>query len=100
MSRKTTNAAHHAHVKVTCLLSAACMALLTGCAPKVDQSGWEIARKKSPTERLETYPDIPLVLPGRDLPAPTTTGTSLESVLKQQMDVGSLFRRGYSAPTP
>ncbi len=75
--------------------------LLAGCAPSADQSGWEIARKRSPTERLESFPDIPVVLPGAPLP-PTTavTGTSIEGVLKKSLDAGSLFRRGYSAPTP
>ena len=40
-----------------CLGAALGAGLLAGCAPKVDQSGWEIARKKSPTERLESFID-------------------------------------------
>ena len=75
--------------------------LLAGCAPSADQSGWEIARKRSPTERLETFPEIPVVLPGAPLPPPrAATGTPIEGVLKKSLDAGSLFRRGYSAPTP
>ena len=76
-------------------------ALLAGCAPKVDQSGWEMARKKNPTERLEAYPDIPLVLPGPAASAALpTTGSPMEGARLKALDVGSLFRRGFSAPTP
>ncbi|MBS1211263.1 MAG: hypothetical protein H6R19_3661 [Proteobacteria bacterium] len=84
-----------------CLGAALGAGLLAGCAPKVDQSGWEIARKKSPTERLESFPEIPVVLPGTPLPPQTgATGSPMEGVLKKSLDVGSLFRRGYTAPSP
>jgi hypothetical protein len=74
---------------------------VSGCTPRVDESGWEIARKKSPSERLETYPELPVILPGAiEAPSTTATGTPIEAVLKNSLDVGSLFRRGYSAPTP
>jgi hypothetical protein len=76
-------------------------ALLVGCAPSSDQSGWEIARKKNPAERLESFPEIPVVLPGSASASPSPpTGTVMEGVSKKALDVGSLFRRGYSAPTP
>ncbi|MBL8327635.1 MAG: hypothetical protein JNJ71_02215 [Rubrivivax sp.] len=79
-----------------CLASA-----LTACAPPVDQSGWEMARKKNPTEQLEAFPDIPLVLPGPSVKAaPPPTGSAMEAVRNRRLDPGSLFRRGFSAPTP
>lgn len=83
------------------LLLCACAGLVGGCAPSVDQSGWEIARKKSPAERPESFPEIPVVLPGSPLPPETTaTGSAMEGVVNSSLDLGSLFRRGYSAPTP
>lgn len=83
------------------LMAVLAAGLLSACAPSADQSGWEIARKRSPTERLETFPEIPVVLPGAPLPpAAAATRTPIEAVLKKSLDAGSLFRRGYSAPTP
>lgn len=75
--------------------------VLAGCAPKVDQSGWEIARKKNPAERLESFPEIPVVLPGPPVVAPASpSGTPMEAVWNKAIEAGSLFRRGYSAPSP
>ena len=84
------------------ILSAAlAIGLLTGCAPQADQSGWEMARKKSTGERLESFPEIPVVLPGSPPQAPTPlTGSPIEGVRNKALDAGSLFRRGFSAPTP
>lgn len=74
---------------------------LAGCAPNADQSGWEIARKKSPAERLESFPEIPVVLPGAPVAGPAVrSGTPMEAVRERAIEAGSLFRRGYSAPTP
>jgi hypothetical protein len=78
-----------------------CAGLVAGCAPSADLSGWEIARKKNPTERLETFPEIPVILPGPPLqPQSLASGSPMEAVRKKSLDEGSLFRRGYSAPTP
>jgi hypothetical protein len=77
------------------------VALLTGCGASTDQSGWEIARKRSPAERPEAFPEIPVILPGPALTAaPAATGTPLEAVRRKALDEGSLFRRSYGAPTP
>ena len=84
---------------------AAAFALLTlalaGCAPQADQSGWEMARRKTTDLRVESYPELPVVLPGPALQTPPVpTGSPLEGVREQRLDAGSLFRRGFSAPTP
>jgi hypothetical protein len=76
---------------------------LAGCGAGTDQSGWEMARKKGPSELPEAFPEIPVVLPGTALPsvAPAPTqATPMRAVLDKSLDEGSLFRRGYSAPTP
>lgn len=78
------------------LVCFAMVILLGGCAPSTDVSGWEMARKKPGDARLESFPEIPVVMPGVSLPATTDTQ---QGYLKQH-DPGSLFRRGYSAPTP
>ena len=82
------------------LVCLAMLILLGGCAPSTDVSGWEIARKKPGDARLESFPEIPVALPG----APSAGGAPAKAdaprgYLKQH-DPGSLFRRGYSAPTP
>ena len=77
------------------------LALLGGCAPKADQSGWEMARKKTTSDRLESYPEIPLVLPApQAITASPPTGSPMEGVRDKKLDAASLFRRGFSAPTP
>lgn len=73
---------------------------LAGCAPQADQSGWEMARRKTTDLRVESYPELPVVLPGPALAPPAPTGSPLEGVREQRLDAGSLFRRGFSAPTP
>lgn len=74
--------------------------LLAGCG-STDQSGWEMARKKSPAERPEAFLDLPIVLPGAaSKVAPLATTTPIGAVSQRTLDEGSLFRRGYSAPTP
>ncbi len=84
------------------LLGVATLAL-TGCGASTDQSGWEMARKKGPSELPEAFPEIPVVLPGNALPPPATAAAAsspLRAVLDKSLDEGSLFRRGYAAPTP
>lgn len=87
----------HASAPLLCLL----LALMAGCAPKADQSGWEMARKKDVSDRLESYPEIPLVLPAPvAISAPPPTSSPMEGVRQKKLDPASLFRRGFSAPTP
>jgi hypothetical protein len=83
------------------LLLLSCTWGLVACAPSTDLSGWEIARKKNPSEGLEVYPEIPVILPGAARPGDGfKTGSPMEGVRIKRLDEGSLFRRGYSAPTP
>lgn len=83
-------------------LLAATAAVLAGCAPSVDQSGWEMARKRSASQRPDAYPDIPVVLPGSPPPSGSwrPTGSPMDGVAQKRLEEGSLFRRGYGAPTP
>ena len=84
--------------------AAACcalVALVTGCAPSADVSGWEVAQKRSDDERMESFPELPVVLPPSPQAVSATTSTSgMVGVYLKKLDEGSLFRRGYSAPTP
>lgn len=83
------------------LLLLACTWGLAACTPSTDLSGWEIARKKNPSEGLEVYPEIPVILPGAaGSGGGFKTGSPMEGVRIKRLDEGSLFRRGYSAPTP
>ena len=88
-------------------------ALLAGCAPSGDVSGWEMAPKRSGGLQPESFPEIPVVLPTAapatpPMRAPPTKatapvggqGSSMRGVYSKQLDQASLFRRGYSAPTP
>ena len=89
-------------------------ALLAGCAPSGDVSGWEMAPKRSGGMQPESFPEIPVALPAAapatpPMTAPATKaaappaggqGSSMRGVYSKQLDQGSLFRRGYSAPTP
>lgn len=83
------------------LACAAFVIALSGCAPSTDVSGWEMARKKPGDTRLESFPEIPVAFPGAaPLPAATAAKTDSQRGYLKQHDPGSLFRRGYSAPTP
>ncbi len=76
-------------------------AVLSGCAPSADVSGWEMARKKPGDVRLESFPEIPVALPGTaPLVGAAPANAGLQRGYLKQHDPGSLFRRGYSAPTP
>lgn len=75
--------------------------MLGGCAPSADVSGWEMARKKPGDARLESFPQIPVALPSAaPQPAAAAAKTDSQRGYLKQHDPGSLFRRGYSAPTP
>jgi hypothetical protein len=75
--------------------------LVGGCGPSPEVSGWELVPKTNRVVQMENFPDIPVYLP--DTPAapqpPVLTGT-IYGLYSQKLDEGSLFRRGYSAPTP
>ena len=105
MTRRPTHGAGPAGAGGICrgLLLAAASLALTGCGASTDQSGWEMARKKGPSELPEAFPEIPVVLPGSALPPAATAAAAsspLRAVLDKSLDEGSLFRRGYGAPTP
>ena len=101
MTQPSTRVSRRLQGHLRWLLPSLSVCLFAGCAPKVDQSGWEMARKKNPTERLESYPDIPVHLPASSAgPITTTTGSPMEGVRLKALDIGSLFRRGFSAPSP
>lgn len=77
------------------------VAIVGACAPSADESGWEVAQKRSDEERMPTFPELPVVLPPTpDAPpaAPSTSG--MNAVYSKKLAEGSLFRRGYSVPTP
>jgi hypothetical protein len=79
----------------------ALVALATGCAPSAEVSGWEVAQKRTDDERMESFPELPVVLPRTPEAAPSTPSTTgLAGVYSKRLDEGSLFRRGYSVPTP
>ena len=65
---------------------------------------WEMARKKPGDAKLESFPEIPVVLPGAVPAAPALKADAPKADAPRgylrQHDPGSLFRRGYSAPTP
>ena len=75
--------------------------LLTGCTPTGDASGWELVPDRTGKSKMEVFPGIPVVLPATP-PAPPFDGETGDaySVFRGRLDQGSLFRRGYSAPTP
>jgi hypothetical protein len=90
------------------LLCAAAL-VLGGCAPKAELSGWEIARKKGPGEKSEAFPELPVVLApsisaaagaAPASPPNQPQASMMDLVLLRKLDEGSLFRRGYGAPTP
>lgn len=77
------------------------LGLGSGCAPSGDISGWELVPKNSRVAQMETFPDIPLILP--PTPAfdePRAASGPIFGMYLNQLDPGSLFRRGYSIPTP
>ncbi len=80
-----------------CLL----LGLGSGCAPSGDISGWELVPKNSRMAEMETFPNIPLTLPPTpafDEPRPAPG--PIYGMYRNRLDPGSLFRRGYSIPTP
>ncbi|ETW96609.1 MAG: hypothetical protein ETSY1_25940 [Candidatus Entotheonella factor] len=84
------------------LLGCVAGGLGAGCAPSGDISGWELVPKSEQVAQMEVFPELPVQLPD------TTPLPSREAVLSgpiagvylEKLDQGSLFRRGYSTPTP
>lgn len=75
--------------------------LFAGCAPSSDVSGWEVAQKRSDDEVMPSFPELPVVLPPTpDAPPAPVPNSGMQAVISQKLDAGSLFRRGYSVPTP
>lgn len=79
--------------------------LLAGCAPSAEVSGWEMAPKRSRDAQAESFPDIPVVLPATATATATALpaggqASSMRATYLKRLDEGSLFRRGYSVPTP
>jgi hypothetical protein len=76
-----------------------------GCSPSPDVSGWELVPKQGVVLNMEVYPDIPVTLLVT-LPATSSVSSRYKSTRPiystylRQLDEGSVFRRGYSAPTP
>jgi hypothetical protein len=79
----------------------ALVVLVSGCAPSSDVSGWEVAQKRGEAERMKTFPELPLVLPPTpEAPSAPPSNSAMQAVIASKLAEGSLFRRGYSAPTP
>ncbi len=79
----------------------ACVAFVAGCAPGADESGWEVAQKRSDEARMPSFPELPVVLPPTsEAPPAPTESSGMHAVFTRKLAEGSLFRRGYSAPTP
>ena len=76
-------------------------ALAGGCKIGGDVSGWELVPDRAWTMQLENFPDIPVTFqePARRAPTPALR-SPIYATFVDQLDRGSLFRRGYSAPTP
>ncbi len=83
---------------VTLLVAAAA---LPGCAPTDEMSGWELVPDREREQTMEVFPEIPVILPHTPEVAEVPEPDALRlGVLRGTLDEGSLFRRGYSAPTP
>lgn len=73
----------------------------SGCAPSGDIAGWELVPRKNRVAQMEVFPEIPLDLPPTpafDEPRPASG--PIYGMYLNMLDPGSLFRRGYSVPTP
>ena len=75
--------------------------LMVGCGPAQEVSGWELVPKTGRVVRMENFPDIPVHLPvAHPAPKPPDLTGAIYGMYLRKLDEGSLFRRGYSAPTP
>lgn len=79
-----------------------CTVLWGGCAPSGDISGWELVPKSNQVAQMEVFPELLVQLPDTT-PFPPRVAPlrgPIAGVYQENLDQGSLFRRGYSAPTP
>lgn len=75
--------------------------LAGGCQIGGDISGWELVPKRARTTQLENFPNIRVTFPELAIPALNSDLRSpIYATFTDQLDRSSLFRRGYSAPTP
>ena len=79
----------------------ALVVLGSGCKLSADVSGWELVPKRAWTMQMENFPEIPVKFQEPARPAPNPAFRSpIYGAFLDKLDRGSLFRRGYSAPTP
>ncbi len=82
---------------IVCIVSLWC----SGCGLSTDVSGWELVPKGSGASQMEQFPDLPVNLPDSAPVQPRLTVTSpMHGTYLNKLDYDSLFRRGYSTPTP
>lgn len=76
--------------------------LWSGCAPSGDISGWELVPKSNRLAPMEVFPEMPVQLPDTTPfpPGAAKLTGPIAGAYLEKLDQGSLFRRGYSAPTP
>lgn len=88
--------------RVVIILSCGLGLLWGGCAPSGDISGWELVPKSNRVAQMEVFPQMPVRLPDA-IPVPPQAiqlNGPIAGVYLEKLDPGSLFRRGYSVPTP
>lgn len=88
--------------RVVIMLGCGMGLLWGGCAPSGDISGWELVPKTNKVAQMEVFPEMPVQLPDTT-PFPQRVAKltgPIAGVYLEQLESGSLFRRGYSAPTP
>ncbi len=82
----------------------ACVALVAlgcGCGRGAGESGWELIPERAGRIQMRSFPDIPVSFPESPLPSSTAAPrTPIYGAFANALDRDSLFRRGYSAPTP
>lgn len=73
-----------------------------GCAPSGDISGWELVPQTNKVSQMEVFPEMPVQLPDTTSFPRSVAKLSgpIAGVYLEKLDGGSLFRRGYSTPTP
>lgn len=76
-------------------------AFSTGCAFGGAQSGWELIPERAWSLQMRSFPEMPMSFPEPPQRPPTDVRrTPIRGAFTHALDQDSLFRRGYSAPTP